>query len=279
MFFLIGPRHPEGEQAQNPPCPLKARQALPLALKHGDERGVKWVAGQEKFFRGLPAQITQFGLMLPHPGPVFGSRFLAIFRQAIPIKQATADDLGHFRIRGHADRLAHPIQQLLVGIVVALIFGVHFQLGRGNGHAEHEVVTGASFFREVMEEIVELGSQSGPASTRNIVQQFIHQDDGRASGQHAPQGFSRWGDAPFIMLGDRRQGGFPAELPGDLAPGGFPPRFPFPAAPVHHVKFRSHKDRDRCWRNVLHVGAAEDAFHAFPALRRRATVGEMVERG
>lgn len=100
-----------------------------------------------------------------------------------------------------------------------------------------------------MEEIVELRGQTRAASPRDVVQQFIHEDECRASRQHAPQDFPCWGNALLIMLGDRRKGGFATKLPGDLAPGGFPAWLPRATTPHYNIELRSDEDRNRRLRD------------------------------
>ena len=86
----------------------------------------------------------------------------------MPVEEAAADDLRDLDVGRHADRLADPVEQLLVRVVVALVLGVHLQLGGRDGHAEDDVVLGPGFLGEALEEVVELRSRcrfSGLCST------------------------------------------------------------------------------------------------------------------
>ena len=107
--FLIRPRHPEREQAQHAARLLKARQRLPFALKHGNDRRVKWIGGGERLARAVHVELAgQLLPMLDHPIGVFHAGFHRLFGQHhfalaghgafVPLKQPAADDFGSLGI-------------------------------------------------------------------------------------------------------------------------------------------------------------------------------------
>ena len=77
----------------------------------------------------------------------------------MPVEETAADDLRDLDVGRHADRLADAVEELLVRVVVALVLGVHLQLGGRDGDAEDDVVLGPGFLGEVLEEVVELDAR------------------------------------------------------------------------------------------------------------------------
>ena len=85
--------------------------------------------------RRVGVDAGQFLGVVDRPFRVGCGRFLAVVRQATPLEQAPANDLGHLRAGRHHDGLAASVKQLLERLVVALVIRVHLQLGCGNRHA------------------------------------------------------------------------------------------------------------------------------------------------
>ena len=54
----------------------------------------------------------------------------------IPFEEAAADDFGGLGFRRHDHGLANAVEQLFEAIVVGLVVGTHFELGRRNRYGE-----------------------------------------------------------------------------------------------------------------------------------------------
>ncbi len=279
VLVAVGPGDPEGEQAKDAPRPLEPGQALPFPLEDREDARVERIARAEQVHGGLAAEVAHLRGVVPGPFGVGRYRLLHVVGEALPVEEAAADDLRDLDVGRHADRLADAVEKLLVRVVVALVLGVHLQLGRRDGDAERDVVLGSRFLRQALQEVVELGRQAGLARLADVVHQLVHEDERRLAGEHLADDVAGRGDALGIMLGDGRERGFAAELPGDLAPGGLAVRLAVAAAAVDHVELGADEDGDPGLGDGLDLGAGEDRVHASPVLDVLPAPGQVVEGG
>src|SRR6516162_9734081 len=128
----------------------------------------------------------------------------------------------------HDDRLAQTVQQLLNRLVVSLVFRRHLQFRRRDRDAKDRILAAASFFGEVLQEVVELSPELLGMVARpvQVVEKFVHQDQGGSAREDLPDHVPAWSRPLLIMACDRCERLLATQLPGDLAPGRFPQWFP-----------------------------------------------------
>jgi hypothetical protein len=114
-------------------------------------------------------------------------------------------------------------------------------------------------------------------ATVDVIEQFVHQHEGRAVGQKGPDHIPTRRHPFLVVLSHRRERFLPAKLPGDLAPGRIPKRFAAAATTGERVELGPDKDGRRGLGHVLDLGELEDISDTLPILRRWPRLREVVE--
>ena len=197
----------------------------------------------------------------------------------MPFEEAAADDLRHLDVGRHADRFADPVEELLVRVVVALVLGVHLQLGGRDGDAEDDVVLGPGFLGKALEEVVELRCEAGFPGLAHVVEQLVHQDERRLLGEHLADDVASGSDSLLVMLGHGRKRLLAAELPGDLAPRGFPVGFSVASTAVDDVELGPDEDGDVGLGDGAHLGSRENRVHPRQILAASPPRARWIEGG
>lgn len=110
------------------------------------------------------------------------------------------------------------------------------------------------------------------------MQQFIHQHEHRAIGQHLADHVAGGCDPLRIVLRNDGQSLLAAQLPGHFGPGRLAYRLTVAAAAAEHVEFGPHDHGHGGPRDGVQAGSAQNAGHTLPRLGLVAVLGQMVER-
>ncbi len=282
VALLIGPRHPEGEQPQNPAGPLKPRQHLPLPFEGGQDHRMKGIGGGEDIPRLIDGEEAgDLVSVFDDPVGIFADGLFAIIGQAAPLEEPAADDLRRFRFSRHDDGFAQPVEQLFEASVVPLVFRVHLSFRRRDGNGQDGFVIGTYGFGKVLEKIVELSRQAAFPVAADIIHQLIEQDEARSPlGKESPDNVTGGRNQFIIVLSNNGKPLHTAQLKSDLSPWRLPERCSIMAAPSGDgIKLRPDKARRRRFGHLLDVRLGKQACDAHPISCFVSMCRQVVEQG
>src|SRR6266481_5198840 len=83
----------------------------------------------------------------------------SIFGKSTPFEQTTAYDLRRFGLSRHDHGLAQSIQKFLKAVKITFVFRCHFIEHRWQRNSKHNAILGASLFRKILDEGIQLACQ------------------------------------------------------------------------------------------------------------------------
>ena len=137
------------------------------------------------------------------------------------------------------------------------------------------------FFREVLQEVVELIGLAGLALPfpADVVEQFVHQDQRGAVREKRPDHVAARRDSLLVVASDHVEGLGSAELPGDLSPGRVAFRFAAGAAPAgERVKLLADENGSRGLGNSLDLSMLQDRLDTLPVVCLGSSLCQMIKQ-
>src|SRR5580658_234383 len=267
--LLVCARDPQGQQSQYASGPLEAWQGLPFSFEDREDARVQRIGAGESLARGVDREpIWDLLPVLNDPVGVFRDGSLGIIVQPLPFKQATPDDLGGFRLRGHHDRLADPVKHLLEPLLVRFVVGTVRHFRRRNGYQQDDLVRSASLLREGLNEVIQGAMVALVTICAGVVDHLVHQDEaGLVLWQESLNHVTLWLDKLMVVLSHGGKTGLATELPRNFTPRSLAERSPVIAATAGDgIELGADEDRNCRLRNGGHLGRVEDTADTRPAM-------------
>ena len=161
-----------------------------------------------------------------------------------------------------------------------MVFRRHFQFRSRDGNGKYHVLLSACYFRQVLQEVVKLGTHAAAAAAAGVVHQFIHEDEARlVLRQELADHFARWRGHLRFMLCHHGQSLLSSKLPGDFAPRRFPQWRSVCAAPTGDgIEFSANEHGGFGVRDAGHSRAGQQLRHPSPLVRSGAVPCQMIKQ-